>query len=218
MGPMTGRRTLTWVAAGIVSAVSVATINADTLVMRNGDEIRGELISVRDRTVEFEDRGGYRPRILRVDRSEVRRIEFERPRDDRPDYRPGPPEPTRDEGRPNGLRERVIDVSAHEPWTDTGVFVRPGQTVYFEATGHVKWGPDRRDGPEGEHNSPFNRGRPIPSRPAAALIGRVGNDAPFFIGADTGPVQIRGGGPLFLGVNDDYLQDNSGSFRVIVRY
>jgi hypothetical protein len=217
---MTERRAITWAAAGIVGMLSMATMKADTLVMRNGDEFRGELISVRDRTVEFEERGGYRPRIIRVDRSEVRRIEFERPRDDdRPDYRPGPPGGNTDDGgRPSGLRERVVDVQAREPWTDTGVFVRPGQTVYFEASGRVKWGPDRRDGPEGEHNSPFNKGRPIPSRPAAALIGRVGNEAPFFIGADTGPVQIRGGGPLFLGVNDDYLQDNSGSFRVVVRY
>jgi hypothetical protein len=195
--------------------VATATLRADTLVMRNGDEIRGELIAVREGHIEFQERG-YRERVIRVDRSEVRRIEFERWE--------GPPPQTggyvdpREGGRPGGLREVVIQVEAREPWTNTGIMVRGGMTVYFEASGKVNWGPDRRDGPEGEHDSPFNKGRPIPSRPAAALIGRVGDDAPFFIGADTGPIRVRSGGPLFLGINDDYLQDNRGSFRVIVRY
>jgi hypothetical protein len=214
------RRTLMWAVAGIVGALHAETLRADTLVMRNGDEVRGELIAVRGSSIEFEERSGYRPRTIRVDRADVRRIEFDRgPDGDRPGDRPG------DNtggyiggGRPSGLRERVVEVSSRESWSDTGISVRGGQTIYFEANGKVNWGPDRRDGPEGEHNSPFNRGRPIPSRPAAALIGRIGNDAPFFIGADTGPIRVRGSGTLYLGINDDYLNDNRGSFRVIVRY
>jgi hypothetical protein len=62
-------------------------------------------------------------------------------------------------------------------------------------------------------------GRPIPNRPAAALIGRVGEtNEYFFIGDDSGPVRVRGCGRLFLGINDDFLGDNSGSFRVTVYY
>jgi hypothetical protein len=206
------------VAVGMIGATHAIVLRADTLVMRNGDEIRGELLSVREGRIEFQERG-YRERVIRVDRSEVRRIELERwegPRE-------GPP-PTsgyvdpRGGERPGGLREVVIQVEARQPWTDTGIVVRGGQTVYFEASGRITWGPDRHDGPEGEHDSPFNRGRPIPSRPGAALIGRVGDDAPFFIGADTGPIRVRSSGRLLLGINDDYLQDNRGSFRVIVRY
>jgi hypothetical protein len=30
--------------------------------------------------------------------------------------------------------------------------------------------------------------------------------------------RVRGGGRLYLAINDDYLQDNSGSFRVTVYY
>jgi hypothetical protein len=211
------RRSVLW-AMGMVVATHATLLRADTLVMRNGDEFRGELLSVRDGRIEFEERG-YRTRVIRVDRSEVRRIEFERWDNDRS----GPP-PTngwvdpRPGERPGGLREVVVQVEARQPWTDTGIVVRGGQTVYFEASGKITWGPDRHDGPEGEHDSPFNRGRPIPSRPGAALIGRVGDDAPFFIGADTGPIRVRASGRLLLGINDDYLQDNRGSFRVIVRY
>ncbi|MGE0043854.1 MAG: hypothetical protein AB7V01_21985, partial [Vicinamibacterales bacterium] len=84
----------------------------------------------------------------------------------------------------------------------------------------VQWGKGRRDGPAGERNSPENAGRPMPNRPAAALIGRIGDggNGVFFIGDDAGAVRVRGSGTLFLGVNDDFLDDNSGTFRVVVYY
>jgi hypothetical protein len=109
-------------------------------------------------------------------------------------------------------------VSARNQWTDAGVNVRNGQTIYFEASGRIRWGSNRQDGPEGENNSPRNANRPIPGRPAAALIGRVGEDAPFFIGSATEGIRVRGSGTLFLGVNDETFEDNSGSFRVTVYY
>ncbi|MFP5379422.1 MAG: hypothetical protein ACLGHP_06680, partial [Vicinamibacteria bacterium] len=84
--------------------------------------------------------------------------------------------------------------------------------------GQVTWGRGRRDGPAGERNSPENDARPLPTRPAAALIGRIGGDEPFFIGDETGAIRVRESGRLHLGVNDDYLADNSGSFRVVVYY
>jgi len=189
-----------------------ATLAADTLVLRDGRRVEGALLSVRDGIVEFEARRGLsggRDR-LRLDRDEVVRIEFE-DRRDRPVGGAG--------GRPSGLRERDVRVDARRGWTDTGVEVRAGQTVYFDATGRVRWGPSRQDGPEGEHGSPRNDARPIPSRPAAALIGRVGetNDY-FFIGESSEGIRMRGSGRLYLGVNDDYLNDNSGAFSVTVLY
>ena len=122
-------------------------------------------------------------------------------------------------GRPAGLRERDVRVNARDAWTNTGIQVRAGQTVFFSASGKVRWGPGRQDGPDGEHGSPKNQARPIPSRPAAALIGRIGegNDI-FFIGSDREGIRMRSGGTLYLGVNDDFLQDNSGAFQVTVYY
>jgi hypothetical protein len=57
----------------------------------------------------------------------------------------------------------------------------------------------------------------LPNRPGAALIGRVGNDV-FYIGDERGAIRVRNSGRLQLGVNDEYLADNSGSFRVTVFY
>ena len=113
------------------------------------------------------------------------------------------------------MRERQAIVSADVAWNDTGIDVRAGQTIYFEAQGRVRWGRDRQDGPAGERNSPSNPNRPMGNRNAAALIGKIGNDM-FFIGDETGPVRMRIGGRLYLGVNDDVLTDNSGNFRVVV--
>jgi hypothetical protein len=187
-----------------------AFLDADTLVLRDGRRVEGTLLSVRDGVVEFEARRGFGGRErIRLDRDEVVRIEFDDPRD-----RPGV-----DGGRPSGLRERDVRVDARRGWTDTGVEVRAGQTVYFDATGRVRWGPSRQDGPEGEHGSPRNDARPIPSRPAAALIGRVGESTDyFFIGETSEGIRMRGSGRLYLGINDDYLNDNSGAFSVTVLY
>jgi len=185
---------------------------ADVLVLRDGSRVQGELIGVRNGMIEFEERRGFgRGRTLRIDRDEVLRIEFDSTADDR-----GPVSG----GRPAGLRECQAIVSADVPWNDAGIEVRSGQTIYIEAAGTVRWGRDRRDGPAGEQNSPPNPGRPMPNRPAAALIGKVGNDSTdfFFIGDERGPIRVRSSGRLYLGINDDFLPDNSGNFRVVIHY
>ena len=63
-----------------------------------------------------------------------------------------------------------------------------------------------------------NATQPIPSRPAAALIGKIGDQDPFFIGDEQGPIRMRESGRLYLGVNDDYLEDNSSNSRVTVSH
>ena len=194
-----------------VVGVLPLSLAADTLVLRNGTRIEGELLAVRNGRIEFEERRGFgRGPRLEFDREEVVRIEFEDRREARRDAGPV---------RPFGMRERIAIVNANSQWTDTSVDVRAGQTIYFSAQGEVRWGRDRRDGPAGESNSPSNPGRPMPNRPAAALIGKVGESSDiFFIGAEEGPVRVRGSGRLYLGVNDDFLNDNAGSFRVVVYY
>lgn len=217
---MRDRNTL--LAIGVWCAWLSVAASADTLVLRDGRRVEGELIGVRDGMIEFDGQGGFGGRQrLRVDREDVLRIEFEDRRGAR--ERAGRERDDRDRGgalddrRPSGLRERDVSVDSWVPWKDSGVDVRAGQMVYFSAEGRVRWGPGRQDGPSGERNSPRNDGRPMPSRQAAALIGRIGDsrDA-FFIGDETGPIRMPASGRLFLGVNDDFLQDNTGSFRVTV--
>ena len=185
---------------------------ADTLVLRSGRTYSGELISARAGRIEFETERG---RVERFDVEEVDRIEFGR--------RGGI---DRDRGasasateRPTGLREREVNVQGADAWTRTSIELRDGQEIWFDSRGEVRWGPGRKDGPGGEGGSPRNPARPIPNRAGAALIGKIGESGdPFFIGSDRGPIKVRGRGTLFLGINDDYLQDNSGAFRVVVYY
>ena len=202
-----------WIAAVAVMLTLSASLQADTLILRNGSRVQGELIAVRNGVIEFEERRGFGAgRTLRLDRDEVVGIEFETSRASGSNLT--------GDTRPPGMRERQVVVSANAAWVDTGIDLRSGQTVYFEATGQVRWGRDRRDGPAGERNSPPNPGRPMPNRNAAALIGKIGSESNdlFFIGEETGPIRVRGSGRLFLGINDDVLTDNSGNFRVVVYY
>ena len=200
-------RRSTWVAA-LVVVMQTATA-ADVLILRDGRRIEGTLVNVRGSSIEFEHRGGRDDgRVRRYDRHEVRSIQFDD--DDGVDSIQRPAA---------GLRERTVAVEGRTQWTDTGVDVRASQAVAFVSSGQVRWGPDRRDGAAGERNSPYNQGRPMPNRNAAALIGKVGATGdPFFIGGDQAPIRMRGSGRLFLGINDDYLQDNTGSLRVTIAY
>ena len=201
---------------------SATTLIADTLVLTSGRRVQGELIGVSGREIEFEERDGGRRRALRVPRADIVRIEFGPGEQSSFGRDNGGRDDQRDDagpGIPRGMRERQVNVTAREAWTDTGIEVRAGQAIYFASSGETRWGPNRRDGAAGERNSPVNPGRPLPDRPAAALIGRIGNgNDVFFIGADASPFRARSSGRLFLGVNDDVLTDNTGSLRVTVSY
>ncbi len=222
---------MTAISRSLLTAALVAslplTLVADTIYLRNGTRLQGELVSVRGNTIEFQEQRGFGgSRTIRINRNDVDRIDFE-------DYGGGGGGGGWSGGgggggfgggggdfgggRPGGMRERQVNVAATVQWNDTGIDVRAGQMVAFEASGQVRWGRDRRDGPEGEDNSPFNQARPLPNRPGAALIGRIGGDV-FFIGADRSPIRARSSGRLQLGINDEYLADNSGGFRVTVFY
>jgi hypothetical protein len=192
----------------VVGALATDTL-ADTLVLRSGRRVEGDLVEVRGSSIEFAENGGS---TRRYDRSEVARIELNSG-SGYADSRQGS-----SGGRPAGLREKSTTVDAATAWTDTGIEVRAGMSVFFEASGKVQWGKDRKDGPSGEGGNHNNPNRPIPSRPGGALIGRVGGSAPFLIGDERGPIRMRESGRLSLGVNDDYLLDNRGSFRVVVYY
>lgn len=75
-------------------------LSADTLVLRDGRRVQGELIAVRDGVIEFEGQRGLfggRDRI-RVDRDEVVRIELDDIDRDRDSFSGGGP------GQPAGLR------------------------------------------------------------------------------------------------------------------
>jgi hypothetical protein len=117
---------------------------------------------------------------------------------------------------PVGTSGATIRVPANQAWTDTGITVNRGDHVTFQASGEITYG--RSAGqtatPDG---GPDRRAQyPIPSVPVGALIGRVGNSAPFGIGTQSQPLPMPASGRLMLGVNDNELADNSGAYNVVV--
>jgi hypothetical protein len=112
---------------------------------------------------------------------------------------------------------RSITVNSQQRWTDTGIDVRAGDVVTFNASGTITMSDDAGDtaNPAGS-----TRGRTAPDAPvlgqkAGGLLARIGWSGPTFIGGRatwTAPVTGR----LYLGVNDDHLPDNRGEFTVVV--
>jgi hypothetical protein len=110
-----------------------------------------------------------------------------------------------------------VRVHANVPWNDTGITLKSGDMVTFRTTGQVNFGETagQTAGPDGNpaaHSSNY----PISGLPAGALIGKVGNRAPFGIGSNAAPIRMPARGRLFLGVNDNEINDNSGYFSVVV--
>jgi hypothetical protein len=110
-----------------------------------------------------------------------------------------------------------IVVYQQERWTDTGLRVRAGDLLYFDTTGNIRLSSDRSDvaTAAGARSGRRAADSLLSNQPAGALIGRIDNGDPFFIG-NRRSVRAPLSGRLYLGVNDDYLEDNSGQFRVMV--
>jgi hypothetical protein len=115
------------------------------------------------------------------------------------------------------MPSRQVRVDAKQAWTDTGITVNAGDRVVFNASGQIAFGqgPGQTADPNG--NAAERRANyPDPSVPVGALLGKVGNSAPFAIGMQTQPLGMPAAGRLMLGINDNELGDNSGFYTVTV--
>lgn len=112
-----------------------------------------------------------------------------------------------------------IRVPGNATWVPTNIMVRRGERVVFAVNGQVQLSDDASDiaTAGGSHKGRRSAGAPLPADLAGALIAKVGNSAPFAIGDQTSPILMPAAGQLFLGVNDDYVNDNRGEFVVQVQ-
>jgi len=185
------------------------------VLLRNGQVIEGRLSDV----------GGTRPLRLTVDTpsgprdftsNDVAQLHFAPLNNRAPvlstgDGRTQTPAPPAPGPAPAG----AINVPANQAWTNTGIPVLRGQRISFTARGNIMVSRTGNSGPDGNPAATIGNGRyPLRGVSAGALIGRVGNSAPFPIGSSTGPIEMPTNGPLMLGINDDQLGDNSGSYSV----
>jgi hypothetical protein len=111
---------------------------------------------------------------------------------------------------PGGVR-----VPASSGWVSTGINVRQGDQVTFNATGEVQLSDNAADRARPAGTTRVAPQAPLPTVNAGALIGRIGpNGQPFGIGDQT-MVAMPGTGMLYLAVNDDERTDNAGEFIVV---
>ncbi len=110
---------------------------------------------------------------------------------------------------------RSIDVNPGQRWTDTGLWVSEGDMVMFTAAGTMQLSTNANDvaSPNGARTNRRAADAPLPGYAAGALIAQIGNAPPMFIGNERSLVASTAG-RLALGINDDYLGDNRGNFRV----
>ena len=116
-------------------------------------------------------------------------------------------------GQPaNGVQ---IRVNSQQRWTDTGITVRQGDIIRFQSSGQIQMSDNSSDmaGTAGSLQRRMAQDAPVSGVFAGALIGKIGAYSAFAIG-DQGQITAPASGRLYLGVNDDYLNDNRGEFVV----
>jgi len=183
-------------------------------VMRDGSMVFGKLykFSPDGNIVTFDRREGGRPDVAA---SNIARI-YINPAAARNVYAPILAA-LNTNAAPVGTSGANVTVPGNQMWTPTGFVVRRGEVIRFNANGEVAWTPEAADRatPSGAANRRMSGRPPVGNAPGGALVGRVGNSAPFLIG-NQGSVRMPASGELFLGINDDVVTDNTGNFAVTI--
>ncbi len=119
--------------------------------------------------------------------------------------------PRNDAVRTSNVARQVVNVDPRERWTDTGLYVEPGDVINLQASGRIRMSGEPNDfaTPEGSVTGRHASEAPVRDASAGGLLVRVGNSPARWVGAN-GSFVASDSGPVFLGVNDDYLGDNTG--------
>ena len=226
--------------------VSLATpLLADTIRLKDGSVIRGQVIGFKDQQFTILIGGNARGRRgqTTVYVEDVESIEFDATpgsgiatddgsaRNNPPVSRPAPPN-----NQPDTTTDRSIDTpaassslptfftikvgvradAANNGWTNSGLVVRKGQRLRINASGRVSLGRGRFSTPGGVNG--VNDGEKLMRNEATgALIAVIGDDNDDFI--LIGPRRefvAQRDGVLFLGVNEGDLADNTGSYDIVI--
>jgi len=117
-------------------------------------------------------------------------------------------------------QSRTITVPSTQQWTPTGIRVNQGDRLQFQSSGEINLRPagnNDRANVAGSITGRTAPNSPLPMALAGALIGRIDNGQPWGLGNQT-TIVAPASGLLYLGVNDDLLTDNSGSFTVRISW
>ena len=103
-----------------------------------------------------------------------------------------------------------MTVEANTPFVDTGIELAVGDHVEIVARGEAESG-GGTSGPEGDPN-PDYRSASIIDGGHNALIAKIGLRGDPFLVAQRLTFDAEEAGPLFLGVNDTGVDNNSGAY------
>lgn len=196
-------------AAGPMGTADWAKFNEGQHVvwLRNGQQLRAELVDIGGiNPLRITVRSGNEERDLSS--HEVSRIVMQRPAN---------MATTGTTGQTTGTGTgSTIVLNAQQQWTPTGITVRKGEVLRFDASGEIRLSNNPNDvasiaGAKSGRYPAANA--PMARTLAGALIGRIDNGQPFGIG-NQASVTMPESGQLSLGINDDSLTDNDGEFRV----
>jgi hypothetical protein len=222
----------------------VTPIVADTIRLKDGSVIRGQVIGFKDQQFTILIGGNARGRRgqTTVYVEDVESIEFDSTSapanitDDstarnnppvnnrRIDSEPAPSEPRIDSSPTNSsaaptfftIKVGVRADSSNNGWTNSGLVVRKGQRLRISASGRVSLGRGRFSTPGGVINI-NDADKLMRNEATGALIAVIGDDNDEFI--LIGPRRefvAQRDGVLFLGVNEGDLTDNTGSYDIVI--
>jgi hypothetical protein len=218
---------------------------ADTIRLKDGSVIRGQVIGFKDQQFTILIGSGSQGRRSRtvIYMEDIESIEFDAAttsavaalaNEDNSAPSSQPPRstpsntPTVPASRPNNtspsssgpaffnIKVAVRADNANNGWTNTGLVVRQGQRLRISATGRISLGAGRFSTPAGVANV-ADTDKLLRTEATGALIAVIGDDNDDFIliGTRRDFVAQRDG-VLFLGVNEGNLRDNTGTYDIVI--
>jgi hypothetical protein len=233
----------------LLSTLLLASIStpllADTIRLKDGSVIRGQVIGFKDQQFTILIGGNARGRRgqTTVYVEDVDSIEFDStggnasatddgsarnnpPPVSRPSIPVNTPDSTSSDPGPAAtqpstptfftIKVGVRADSANNGWTNCGLVVRKGQRLRINASGRVSLGRGRFSTPGGLSGLPDSE-KLMRNEATGALIAVIGDDNDDFI--VIGPRRefvAQRDGVLFLGVNEGDLADNTGSYDIVI--
>ncbi|HEV7396979.1 MAG TPA: hypothetical protein VGN86_10750 [Pyrinomonadaceae bacterium] len=221
----------------------VTPLSADTIKLKDGSVIKGQVIEFKDGQFTVLIGGGSKGRRGRtmVYVEDIESISFDAPgtqaagdsdsgtaadsgttSNNGPTSTPVNTPPVNTNTQPPAaptfftIKVSVRADNTNNGWTNTGLVVRRGQRLRITASGRVDLGRRGFSTPAGLPMSNDND-RLMRTEPTGGLLGVIGddNDEFIFIGARHEFIAQRDG-VLFLGVNEGELTDNRGSYDIVI--
>ncbi len=224
----------------------VVPIVADTIRLKDGSVIRGQVIGFKDQQVTVLIGAGAKGRRSRTSIyvEDIESIEFDSattaaaaslaneemsPDKTEPDSQPprsnpqtdtttSTPRTTSPSASPTffTIKVAVRADNTNNGWTNSGLVVRKGQRLRISCSGRISLGKGRFSTPIGLSTIADN-GKLMRNEATGALIAVIGDDNDdFILVGNRRDFVAQRDGVLFLGVNEGDLNDNTGTYDVVV--